>query len=94
MEKKILVMATFKYHNGMVATCGYDGQQIPELQGKYSIELHARIKEHSDERTQWYGFPQKPKPRYQDKEKLNGLKIDQIFIDDHLVINKDENQIP
>ena len=51
-----LVMATYKFPNGMVATFGYDDQQIPELQGVYSTELYEKIKQHSDSRTSWNGF--------------------------------------
>lgn len=50
------VMATFKFTTGIVATCGYDGEQIPELQGMYSKELHEKIKKRSDENTRWNGF--------------------------------------
>lgn len=41
----------------MVATVGFDGEQIPELQGEYSRKLHIKIWEHSDDRTEWNGFP-------------------------------------
>ena len=51
-----LVMATYKFPNGNVATFGYDDQQIPELQGVYNKELHEKIKQHSDNRTSWNGF--------------------------------------
>lgn len=33
----------YLFPTGMLAVCGEDGQQIPELQGPYSIVLHRRI---------------------------------------------------
>lgn len=51
-----LVMATYRFPNGNVATFGYDSQQIPELQGVYTTELHNKIKQHSDDKTSWNGF--------------------------------------
>lgn len=33
----------FLFPNGMIACCGQDGEQIAELQGPYSIDLHKRI---------------------------------------------------
>lgn len=56
MKKHDIVLATYKFSNGMVATVGYDDQQIPELQGKYTKELHEQIKDRSDHRTKWNGF--------------------------------------
>ena len=55
-EQRSLVMATYTFPNGMVVTFGYNDQQIPELQGVYTQELHDKIKQHSDERTSWNGF--------------------------------------
>lgn len=55
MEKKDLVKATYRFPNDMIATVGYDDKQIPELQGVYTIELHEKIKQRSDERTAWNG---------------------------------------
>jgi len=51
-----LVMATYRFPNGNVATFGYDDQQIPELQGVYSDELQNKINQRSDNRTSWNGF--------------------------------------
>ena len=51
-----LVMATYRFPNGNVATFGHDDQQIPELQGVYSDELKNKIKQRSDSRTSWNGF--------------------------------------
>lgn len=50
------VKAVYKFPNGMVATCDFDGKQIPELQGKYSKELHEKIFERSSYLTEWRGF--------------------------------------
>ena len=51
-----LVMATYRFPNGNVATFGYDDQQISELQGLYTKELHNKISLRSDEKTSWNGF--------------------------------------
>ncbi len=50
------VAVTYLFPNGMVCTCGYDDQQIGMLQGRYTKELHEKIKKYSDERTIWNGF--------------------------------------
>ena len=50
------VMATYRFPNGNVATFGYNGKQIPMLQGVYSKELEDKIRQHSDQRTRWEGF--------------------------------------
>lgn len=50
------VMATYKFPNGHVATFGWNGEQIPELQGAYSTELLSRIADRADLRTQWHGM--------------------------------------
>lgn len=55
-DSKKKVMAAYKFPNGNVASFGYDGKQIPELQGVYSKELHEKIKQRSDSNTQWNGF--------------------------------------
>jgi len=56
IKKEKLVMATYRFPNGNVATFGYDDQQIVELQGRFTSELKEKIKERSDHRTQWNGF--------------------------------------
>ncbi len=55
-ENSMLVKSTFKFPNGMVITCGYDDQQIPELQGVYTLELDKKIRAHSDSKTEFIGF--------------------------------------
>lgn len=50
------VFAVFKFPNGMVATTGFDGEQIPELQGRYTKELEEKIRLRADKKTQWNGF--------------------------------------
>lgn len=55
-KKTKLVMATYKFPNGMVVTFGYDSKQIPELQGVYSKQLHKKIELQSDSKTSWNGF--------------------------------------
>jgi hypothetical protein len=35
--------SVYLFTHGIVATCDYMGEQIPELQGSYSIDLHRRI---------------------------------------------------
>ena len=50
------IMGVYKFPNGNIATFGYNEEQIPMLQGPYSKELEAKIKEYSDEKTIWKGF--------------------------------------
>lgn len=52
----VAVNATYKFPNGMIITFGYNGKQIPELQGVYSKELHEKIRQSSDDKTSWNGF--------------------------------------
>lgn len=51
-----IVMATYSFPNGMIATFGHDGEQIPELQGRYSLELIDKIKVRSNKNTSFNGF--------------------------------------
>lgn len=55
LAHKVLVMS-----NGMIATFGIDGQQIPELQGKDTAELRNNILRHSDMDTKWADENGKP----------------------------------
>ena len=55
-ESLPLVMAVYLFPNRMIATFGYDNQQIPKLQGEYSQDLHEKIKRFSDGNTKWDGF--------------------------------------
>lgn len=50
------VGAVFLFDNGMVATCNIEGEQIPELQGSYSIELHKKIFLRATTNCEWKGF--------------------------------------
>lgn len=50
------VRSTYRWANGMVMTFGWDGEQIPELQGPYSDELAAAIRRRSCSVTEWVGF--------------------------------------
>lgn len=52
----MIVQATYKLPNGVVATFDYNGNQIGELQGLYSVELESKIRQNSDDRTEWHGF--------------------------------------
>jgi hypothetical protein len=56
--KKGMVAETWRFPNDMVVTVGYDNNQIPELQGKYTGELLLKIKLRSDDFTKWNGFSQ------------------------------------
>lgn len=56
LKLKGLVANTYKFPSGMVATTGYDDEQIPELQGRYSLELHEQIKLRSNDKTIWHGY--------------------------------------
>lgn len=55
-DAKTRVSVTWKFGNGMVSTCDENGQQIPDLQGKYTHDLHRKITEASDDSTEWKGF--------------------------------------
>jgi hypothetical protein len=50
------VKSVYLWANGMVMTFNAAGQQIPELQGRYTPELEAAIRARSDAATEWYGF--------------------------------------
>ena len=50
------VRTAYKFPNDMVAVLNAKGEQIPELQGRYSTELHQAISDASDEDTVLYGF--------------------------------------
>lgn len=54
-EKKI--QATYLFPNDMVFTYDLEDEQIPQLQGKYSKELHQKLIEQASPNTRWYGFP-------------------------------------
>lgn len=43
MELKKRVKSAYLFDNGNLAVFDYVGQQIPELQGTYSIDRHKRI---------------------------------------------------
>lgn len=46
----------YKFDNGMLMVFDEHGQQIPSLQGSYSEELMEKIKNNSDEGTEFSGF--------------------------------------
>lgn len=52
----VRVKSSYKFPNGIVVTFDDDNSQIAELQGVYSPELHQLIKNHSDEKSQFFGF--------------------------------------
>lgn len=56
MDKKPRIKSVFVFPNKNVAVCGYDDQQMPELQGTLSDELMERIVEQADEDTEWNGW--------------------------------------
>ena len=53
--------AVFLFPNGFIAVCGKDGQQVNDLQGEYSVELHKRIMLEADFDTEIKGFHVLPK---------------------------------
>lgn len=59
-ECKKKASRVYRFPNGMVATFDQDGNQIPELQGRYSEELMRKIKANSNDATCLYGFPLLP----------------------------------
>lgn len=56
MKEKKRIADTYKFPNGMVATCDQFGEQMPKYQGKYTPELHNKILRNSDYRTKFNGF--------------------------------------
>ena len=50
------VRDAYKFPNNIVAVLNAFGEQMPELQGKYSTELHQAILDASDENTELHGF--------------------------------------
>ena len=54
------VAAVYRFKNGMVMTFDDNGKQIPELQGKYTIELLSKIVEYSDINTKLFGMDGHP----------------------------------
>ncbi len=51
-----VIMATYLMPNGMVVTYNLLGDQVRFLQGKYTPELYAELKQYSDEYTVFHGF--------------------------------------
>lgn len=56
-KKNVIVKASYLFPNWMVTTYGFNGEQIPDLQGEYNIELHQKIIDNSDRKTKMHGFP-------------------------------------
>lgn len=50
------VATVYLWANGNVMTFGEDGEQIPELQGPVSKELHDAIRARSTPATLWVGW--------------------------------------
>lgn len=74
------VKEVFLWSDNMVMTFGYDSQQIPDLQGEYSKELHKKIVDYSDDKTKWSGFDGKRLKMRQD--------VNTYFHDNQFTINK------
>lgn len=55
-KQELKVKSTFLFDNGMIITFDKYENQIPELQGEYSEELHKKITERSEPTTVWTGF--------------------------------------
>lgn len=51
-----VVSSSYRWENGNVMTFGEDGEQIPELQGRASAELYAKIRARSTPTTKWFGW--------------------------------------
>jgi hypothetical protein len=49
-------MVAYRWTNGTVMVFGFDGQQIPELQGEATQERLEAIRQRSTPKTQWNGF--------------------------------------
>jgi hypothetical protein len=50
------VYSTYLFPNGMIATVGFDEQQIPPLQGRCTSGLVKEIFERSSDKTEFHGF--------------------------------------
>jgi len=50
------VVAAFRFPNNMVAVTDRNGEQIPELQGPYTIELHRLIQARATPQCEWNGY--------------------------------------
>lgn len=48
-----IARTVFEFANGQIAVLDEDGREIPDLQGDNTPELRARIKERSDDLTEW-----------------------------------------
>ena len=53
------IKAVYKYANGMVMAFYENGEQAPELQGKFNDELFEKILKHIDSQTKLNGFGDK-----------------------------------
>jgi hypothetical protein len=75
---------TYLFPNGNLAVFGFDGQQIPELQGAYSIDKHKRILLEAREDCEFSGFDILPigfiehAKRFSDYFKERGLSWEEI----------------
>ncbi len=49
------IASTFHFPNGMLATCGEDGQQLPEFQGRFS-EYAQKVLDAADTDTKFHGW--------------------------------------
>ena len=56
MALKKRVYASYLFPNGNLGTFDFEGKQIPELQGTYSIETHKRILLEAMDTSNLYGF--------------------------------------
>lgn len=52
--------AVYLFPNGNIAVFDTSGQQVPELQGEYSLEKHRRILLQADNSTTFEGFEHLP----------------------------------
>jgi hypothetical protein len=64
--KGYTVKSTYLFDNQMVMTFGFDGQQIPDLQGPYTKELEEKIRANSGMMTEWSGFGEASLLRWRD----------------------------
>lgn len=51
-----IVTSVYRFPNGNVCVFNKEGNQVPDLQGKYNAELHKKIRYYSNEVTNWQGF--------------------------------------
>ena len=56
-KKQSIIKSSYLFPNWMIVTYGHGGDQLPDYQGKYTEDLHRKILERADSKTEMHGFP-------------------------------------